>query len=237
MGVNSAGIPSPITSEDSGLFSIGMEGVHPLSSSPIDSDEVNTLTEGTLSKYNHQPNESISTSMLANKCSPSSICSSLRKRLNEEDTESVGSRDTWNDEMVPLSKTPRLINGEKYTVKDNSFMTTFTGGNSSFLNGKLNLSQTSVEVCARARSPELSLPYVIITVHCPSVVGGAEPSPLALVEKRSRSRRCLRFVSPGSSTCPRQNSRRPASLSCPGLKDGRHGNFPRKFEINYFDPR
>lgn len=129
----STGIPSPVTSEDSGLCSLGLEGIHPLSSSPIEDDQARTLTRATMSLYHPHIEDSLTSSLIV-KCSPSSICSSLRKRVNEDDYESSGSRDTWNEEMVPMVKTPKLTDDSLslVSVRDG----TFTGGSNSLLNGR-----------------------------------------------------------------------------------------------------
>lgn len=108
------GIPSPAASDDSGLCSLGLEGIHPLNLSPIRG----ILTEETVSGLASGPADSTTSSLLVNKFSPfsnassfnfnklssSSLGSSLRKRLNDEELELNGS----GEEMVSMVKTPRL---------------------------------------------------------------------------------------------------------------------------------
>jgi len=112
-----AGIPSPAASDDSGLCSIGLEGIQPLNISPL---RGGSLTEETVAGLSSVITaESMATSLLVHKFSPFSNCSSnynrfsssslgssLRKRLNDEELEVTVS----GDEMVSMVKTPRFDN-------------------------------------------------------------------------------------------------------------------------------
>lgn len=89
-----------------------------------------------MSKYQTQTDESTTSSLVVNKCSPSSICSSLRKRYIDDDSESNNSKDTWNEEMIPMIKTPKLMTDDRLSNKDSSSLVTLTGVYSSFLNGE-----------------------------------------------------------------------------------------------------
>lgn len=106
---SSSGIPSPVISEDSGTSSLGLEGIHPLNLSPIHNADhgMGRLTEQALSNHNNigLRCESLSTSLIVEKCSPSSICSSLRKRFQRDIFES---KDGWSEEIIPQIKTPKL---------------------------------------------------------------------------------------------------------------------------------
>ncbi|PSN49937.1 hypothetical protein C0J52_07042 [Blattella germanica] len=105
------------------------------------------------------------------------------KRSAVEDIASSSSDETWNSHNMHFMKTPRLtsghmLHGAEIQETDNKQKEEEEEQDSS--NGKNDKS------CLYTTS--------------------VDPSPLALVERRSRSRRCLLFASPGGTARPRRSS-------------------------------